>query len=269
MLSQWSLKWLNFLWKLAYNLNVVHYYPTYSSNSGQLILITSKNRCKNCLVYLSIAIYSIYPPFILYQILTYIQYNKIPATLKTKFLVKEIYMCLAYMIAIIHQLLRLTRWNDIPEFENEFLKFFKIRKVTESKPKANSVASSQFVETDKPHEAFGSFQIRKKKHDSTVAVATYICWVLFAGLFIAFTNTILIFKKPTTPHFFTSLCEPNQHCSIWIHKGFVAYHIWKWLYYYVRNWDTKYISIHLILDIRWINCKLLLTLRLPFRKWDW
>lgn len=237
MLTQYSVKWLSFLWKLSYHLHVAHYYPSFAPHSDQLIVVPSKRSFKKFLVLASLAIYCIYPPFILYQMYTYIHYNKIPESLQTKFLVKEFYMFLAYVLPLLNQIVRLKNWNDIPEFENELLKFFQIHRIY--KDMANKLQATKFCMGVKKSTRRLPVVRKEAKPKSTVVVWKFIGWILLNGLIIAITNTILIIKKPTIPHFFTSICVALRGCHSLIQKLLTTYHIWKWFYFYVRRFNFK------------------------------
>ncbi len=190
---------LVFYWKLAYYTNVIEYYP-YIENKTKFIILkvkggSAKTLVTKCLVFF----YILYPTFILFQLIRCIATNQIPPSLQTKFTLKMVYMTLVYSIAAVHQINRLDKWNDIPNFENQFLKYFQAKI-------PNSIV----------------FKLQK------------ICTIAFLfGLAINTANLLLILKRPNIHQFITSVLPLSKETPMWIQCLLTLLQVWIWWYFYV------------------------------------
>lgn len=234
MLSRWSVKLLNAFWKFAYFLRVTHYYPQYQTENGQLYLKISSSSLRISKSYIAIPLYNLYPLFILYQIIQL--YGIIPDKFKVNFLVKMVYMLLAYTYGFIYQMNRIYRWNDIPNLQNKLLNFFQFRKVLGTRINASSVLPEHW-RREKPNKTFSCGNPNLKSSESNgklggLKLKKYIIVPIGIGIIINLFNILLIMKKPNLPHFVTSLFCKQQKCDHALRLPVSIYHVWVWFY----NW---------------------------------
>lgn len=118
-------KGLKFVWKFAWKMWVVPYYPL-SKKSGQLYISLTQDKLRIQAVKLSTILMSFYVAYVLLKFYDGLVSGKIPTQLRTKFIVKMMYLSLAYGYSGIAQVNAWKKWQEIPVILQNFLNFFKM-----------------------------------------------------------------------------------------------------------------------------------------------
>lgn len=222
MLSKWTIKLLGLNWKITYFLRATHYYPHYRSHDGQLYLKTSSNSTVVLVTKFLIMLYAFYPLFILYKII-YL-HNQVPLSLTLKLG----YMLSAFSFGLVAQLVRSSRWNEIPEFHNQVLKFFQVRHEKRQQNHVLPYSKNQHFKISLETKQ----QENKILHGNSLRLKKYVTIPVVLGLFVNLINIVLIFKKPHTPHFLTSVFCTDSNCVHDLKFPVALFHVWLWYY----NW---------------------------------
>ncbi len=198
---------LKFIFQFAWKLGVVHYFPT-TTKSGQLSISLTHSKLRTQTVKLTTIIVCLYITFIVFRAYEGLTSGKIPARLGIKFIVKMMYLTLAYGYSAIVQINAWKNWEEIPIFLKNFFNFFKIG----NKGKLEEIALPP--------------------------VTKYIVTPLLIGFGVTLLNVFVILIKPQLPQLLTSLLDNPKYASNFKKVPFYLVHIYIWTYTWV---SFKYI----------------------------
>lgn len=201
MFSVSANKGLNFIWKFAWRLGAVPYYP-FTTKSGQLSLSLSQSKSRTRIVKFATIIFGLYIGFITFKFYDGLTSDKIPPKLRTKFKVKMMYLLLVYGYPGIVQINEWKKWHEIPVFLRNFLNFFKIGN-------------------------------KERQENSQSPVTKYIATPFLIGFGVTLLNILVIIIKPESPQMLTSLLNNPKNGSALKKLPCYLVHMWIWPYSWV------------------------------------